>query len=56
MICRTDESGGAALSFRAGGELNWGLGPVLLRAAGERFRWEAWMVLVGLVTRGDMLR
>lgn len=40
------ESVGTVLSFGAGGELNWGLGAVLLRAAGDRFKWEAWMVLV----------
>lgn len=37
---------GTALSFGGGGEQNWGAGAVLARAAGDRLRWEAWMVLM----------
>lgn len=49
------ESAGAVLSFGAGGEKNWGVGAVLARAAGDRLRWEAWMVFMwvtGAVVRG----
>jgi len=42
------ESKGTVLSFGAGGEQNGGVGAGLAKAAGERFRWEAWMVLIWL--------
>lgn len=44
---------GTVLNFGAEGEQNWGVGGVVLeRAAGERLRWEAWMVWVtGAVLR-----
>lgn len=37
---------GAVLSLGAGGEKNWGMGAVRPNAAGERLRWEAWMVFI----------
>lgn len=37
---------GTVLSFGTVGEENWDVGAVLARAAGERLRWEAWMVLI----------
>lgn len=45
-ICCVFRSGGRMLSFGAGGEEKAGGRAVLERAAGERFRWEAWMVLL----------
>lgn len=36
----------SVLSFGAGGEQNWGVGAVLVRDAGDRSMWEAWMVLI----------
>lgn len=40
------ESVGTVLSFGAGGEENWRVGADLARAAGDRLRWEAWMVFI----------
>lgn len=42
VICCAFRSVGRMLSFGAGGEEK----AVLERAAGERFKWEAWMVLL----------
>lgn len=47
VICKSGaESAGAVLSLGAGGEKKVGAGAVLARAAGERLRWEAWMVFI----------
>lgn len=48
MICSKveAESDGTVLSLGAGGELKLTLGAALLTAAGDRFRWEEWKVLV----------
>lgn len=40
------ESVGAVLSFGAGGRKELGAGAALARAAGDRLRWEAWMVFI----------
>lgn len=40
------ESVEVVLSLGAGGEKNWVVGAVLARAAGDRLRWEAWMVFI----------
>lgn len=37
---------GAVLSFGAGGKKELGVGAALARAAGDRLRWEAWMVFI----------
>lgn len=42
------ETVGTVLSFGAGGE-NWKLGARSLRAAGDRLRWEAWMVFIWVI-------
>lgn len=49
------ESVETVLSFGAGGEQNWGVGAVLARAAGDRLKWEAWMLfrwVTGATLRG----
>lgn len=46
------ESEGAVLSFGAEGEENWGMAAVLARAAGDRFKWEAWMALTWVFSCG----
>lgn len=46
---------GAVLSFGAGGEKKLDVASVLARAAGDRLRWEAWMVFIwvtGTVLKG----
>lgn len=48
------ESVGAVLSFGARGEKELGVGAALARAAGDRLRWEAWMVFIWVT--GAMLR
>lgn len=50
------ESVGAVLSFGAGGEKELGVGAALAKVAGDRLRWEAWMVFIwvtGAALRGE---
>ena len=51
MICCEARVGpvGTVLSFGAGGEGNWNVGACLARAAGDRLRWEAWMVFIWVI-------
>lgn len=48
------KSAGAVLNFGARGEKELGVGAALARDAGDRLRWEAWMVFIWVT--GAMLR